>query len=301
VNGWLYMLQPSSRVDWIERALLTRPWLSLIDLTLAQTEDARARLISLGAAPDKIKVTGNTKFDAAAEVGSALRGRSPLLLESIRRSGRTCIVAGSVTNIDDQELIIDAFARFLKVHPRALLILAPRHPEVGERMQKLEELLSAKDLRFAFRTRILDGPVPDDLQCIALDSMGELYDYYAVASVAYVGRNKNVLEPVGFRKPVCVSPGWKKTQPNFPIYRLLVDSGAVEELDEAEALCTWWHEMSSNPEARGMRIALMENVVQRHRGATIRDLQFLKEAGLLEWRHCSEADAPSSARAVRGR
>ena len=57
------------------------------------------------------------------------------MLGALIESARPVIVAGCITDYADQEMVLDSLVTVCERHPNALLILAPLHPEVSERMQ----------------------------------------------------------------------------------------------------------------------------------------------------------------------
>jgi 3-deoxy-D-manno-octulosonic-acid transferase len=185
------------------------------------------------------------------------------------------VVAGCVTDHADQRLILAAFQRVLERIPGALLVLAPRHPEKKDRMAALEALVQAFGLRGVFRTRIVDGPLDPGVQCLVLDTMGELRDFYSVASVAYVGRDHNILEPLSFDKPVTLSPGWEPRYPSYPVYRLLLEAGAVHELADEASLAAEWIRLLSNPSTHAAQSRKLRDTLERLKGASARNLELV--------------------------
>ena len=90
------------------------------DLILTQTEADAIRYRALGAPPERVIVTGNTKFDldeTAAPLRPALEhfaGTNPIL------------VAGS-TAPDEEHVVIEAYGRLILHFPTLALVIAPRH------------------------------------------------------------------------------------------------------------------------------------------------------------------------------
>jgi len=98
-----------------------------VDLFLAQTWEDRKRLIGIGAREDRVEVTGNLKFDInpppPPPVVASLR-------ESFRNTGASPIlVCGSTVDEEEERMLLQAFQSIQASHPRAVMILAPRHPE----------------------------------------------------------------------------------------------------------------------------------------------------------------------------
>ena len=93
------------------------------------------RIVSLGAEPGEVKVTGNIKFDLGHL--SAEGTKSALLRERLGlNENQPVIVAGS-THPGEEERIIDAYQRLLSDYPDLVLILAPRHVERSEGIAKM--------------------------------------------------------------------------------------------------------------------------------------------------------------------
>ena len=280
VNGWLYRSAPASRMDAIEKRLFDHDYVRLIDVTLVQNDEIRTELIAHGADPARVVTTGNIKFDGIDRTAwSAARAKDPAMLQAIAATGRPCIVAGCVTNLPDQETILDAFRATLAAVPDALLVLAPRHPEVVERMQKLEAFVRERALTYAFKSRLRGSAFAPDVQVLVLDTMGELKDFYALGALAYVGPNHNVLEPLAFDKPVFVLPGWEPSYPSFPVYRLLLAQDAIIEVIGMAELAAAWIQFLREPGRLDSQRARIRSVLACEAGATERALAALSAHG----------------------
>lgn len=283
VNGWLYHYSPASKMDWIEKQFFDQAYVRLIDLYMVQTDAVRRKLVATGANPDAVAVTGNIKFDAVTKQNWLPdRAKSPGVLRAIQSSGQPCIVAGCVTEADDQIAILDAFTLTRGAFPDARLVLAPRHPEVRERMQKLESFLQQRQFSYVFKTRLDGDRLDPGIEVLVLDTMGELRDFYAVATLAYVGADHNVLEPLAFDKPVFVRPGWEATYPSYPVYHLLLGHGALIEVQDADELGRQWIDHLRNPGLYQAQRRRIDSVLERERGAGRRCLDLLAARGLLQ-------------------
>src|SRR5580692_1900390 len=153
---------------WLPRLLGST--LGNVDLFLAQTEEDRQRRVTIGAAESKITVAGNVKFDVTPPP-------SPAIVESLRDSFiRTAagpiLVCGSTLE-DEEGLLLSAFRNILVNHPKAVMILAPRHPERFSEVAALVEHLGFRMWRRSLwsesgRRESLAGGV------FLVDSIGEL-------------------------------------------------------------------------------------------------------------------------------
>jgi 3-deoxy-D-manno-octulosonic-acid transferase len=164
-----------------------------VDLFLAQTPEDAARLQDIGANPERVRVAGNLKFDIPAPA-------PPVIVESLRKSiavsgAGPALVCGSTVD-GEEPLLLKAFENLLVQHPRAVMILAPRHPE---RFPAVAALLEQMSIRFWRRSlwngEALTGGV------LLLDTIGELAALYALADIAFVGGSlvprggHNIIEP----------------------------------------------------------------------------------------------------------
>jgi 3-deoxy-D-manno-octulosonic-acid transferase len=172
---------------------LLRRLLDNVDLFLAQTPEDAARLQDIGASPERVRVTGNLKFDVPAP-------DSPAIVERLRKSlaaegAGPVLVCGSTVE-GEEPLLLKAFENLLVQHRRAVVILAPRHPE---RFAAVAALLDQMSIRFCrrslWRGEALAGGV------LLLDTIGELAALYGLADIAFVGGSlvprggHNIIEP----------------------------------------------------------------------------------------------------------
>jgi 3-deoxy-D-manno-octulosonic-acid transferase len=172
---------------------LMRKLLANVDLFLAQTAEDATRLQDIGASPERVRVSGNLKFDIPAPV-------PPAIVESVRASlagggAAPVLVCGSTVD-GEESLLLKAFENILVQHPRTVMVLAPRHPE---RFPTVVTLLEQMSVRFCRRSvwngESLAGGV------FLLDTIGELAALYALADIAFVGGSlvprggHNIIEP----------------------------------------------------------------------------------------------------------
>jgi len=173
-----------------------------IDLFLAQTEEDARRLRDIGAPAERVRVSGNLKYDVEATA-------PPPIVASLRAAFQQSaagpiIVCGST--VDEEEgLLLLAFQNVLASHPRAVMILAPRHPE---RFTEVARLLEQMGIRFSRRSLWGGDSVAGGV--ILVDTIGELASLYTLADVAFVGGSlvprggHNIIEPAQHGVPIIV-------------------------------------------------------------------------------------------------
>lgn len=178
--------------------------LSNVDLFLAQTEEDARRLKEIGAPEERVAVSGNLKFDIRLSAGSPLTSG---VSKAIAADSRV-IVCGSTTE-GEEELVLAAFQQVLQQLPKAVMILAPRHPE---RFEKVAALIASSGTKLIRRSAWQgDSPLPPG-SIFLLDSVGELASVYELADVAFVGGSlvplggHNILEPAQHGVPVLTGP-----------------------------------------------------------------------------------------------
>jgi 3-deoxy-D-manno-octulosonic-acid transferase len=171
-----------------------------IDVFLAQTEEDRRRLMEIGAAESKVTLTGNLKFDVAPPPSPKIVAS---LRESFHHSGAGPVLVCGSTLEDEEGPLLSAFHNILANHPKAVMILAPRHPE---RFLEVAELV--RNLGFRMWRRSLWSGEALAGGVFLVDSIGELAALYSLATVAFVGGSlvlrggHNILEPALYGVPI---------------------------------------------------------------------------------------------------
>ena len=177
--------------------------LAPVDVFLAQTDEDARRLTEIGAPAERVKVSGNLKFDMHAgniteftsDLGRAIGRNAPV------------IVCGSTTP-GEEELLLQAFQDLAREFPAAIMILAPRHPE---RFDAVADLVTSLGLTL-IRRNSWNRTAPIKPGVFLLDSVGELAAVYSLASIAFVGGSlfpvggHNILEPAQHGVAVMTGP-----------------------------------------------------------------------------------------------
>ena len=193
------------------RYRLIRPFfrrvLADVDRFCVQGDEAARRLISLGADPARITITGSLKFDALEVIPTPGRGRERVLRFFRMSANRPVLVAGSTLK-GEEEAVVRAFNRLRSGGSSALLVIAARHPE---RFGEVERLCRQEGLSTVRRTELpIDAEPRAD--AVILDTIGELAEVYQIATVVFVGGSlvraggHNILEPAVFGKPIVFGP-----------------------------------------------------------------------------------------------
>jgi 3-deoxy-D-manno-octulosonic-acid transferase len=257
---------------YLKLAPLFRPLLSTGVVVGAQEEADAQRFRLLGAAPARTFVTGNLKFDVTVPEETHARGRR---LRGQYAPDRPAWVAGS-THAGEEEAVLAAHRLVLKREPRALLVLAPRHPP---RFAAVAQLLASEGFSFARRSRTGDEDSSRSVQVLLLDTLGELTDFYAGCDVAFVGGSlvpiggHNLLEPAALGVPILTGPSIS----NAPqIAKALLTQGAAETVQDAAGLAARVTALLEDASARERMGGQGRACIETSRGALTRILGLIE-------------------------
>jgi len=253
------------RFGWALRRMLTH-----VDLFLAQTEEDGRRLESIGANGEKVCVTGNLKFDVNLPP-------TPPIVNSLRDSlaaeaAGPVLVCGSTVE-DEEPPLLRAFENIRVSHPRAVLILAPRHPERFETVASILEQMSIPfHRRLHWHGESLKGGV------LLVDTIGELAALYGLADIAFVGGSlvqrggHNIIEPA--QHGVAIVTG-NHTENFRDIVGLFRSRDAVRIVGVSELPLMMMHLLANDAERLALGRRAKETILSQV-GATDRTLEELK-------------------------
>ena len=262
---------------------------------LMQSEKDAERIRFLGAPADRVRASGNLKYDLD------IPGPTPVshwLEAEVLRTGRTpVIVAGSVV-ATEEPLALIAFGTLQGEYPNALLVLAPRKPE---RFDAAADFIHESRRTFLRRSQLpiqtsSNGAgsnhatvIPKNVTVLLLDSIGELASIYRCADGVFVGGSlvpsggHNILEPAAFGKIPVFGPSME----NFSeMAARFVSAGAAVQVESPEDAGVAWIELFRDPDRMRAMGETARALVEDSRGATDRALalisEFLNEHGALQ-------------------
>ena len=276
VNG---RISDSSYSGYSAIKYIIRPILRKVNIFLLQSDTDALRLERLGVAKEKIQVTGNLKFDINLNVGlrlDTLEYRQKLLLGSEDKLW----VCGS-THAGEEMLIIQTYKELLLVCPKLKLFLAPRHPE---RSKDIAALLSKMKFMPVFVSSI-SGACPTCINSpvFILDTIGQLFNYYACADIVFVGGSlvkkggHNIIEPASLKKPVIFGPymfNFRDIADLFIQYKAGVMVSSAQELSLKMKELLFSELLAKDLGQRAYELIL------KHSGATEKNIQVIKQLKL---------------------
>ncbi len=243
---------------------LTRETLSRISYLGVQAEPDAQRFVALGMGAQRIQVTGNVKFDVQLPVELAANGAR---LRSEWGEGRPVWIAAS-THAGEDEHVLDALRSVKADVPNVLLVLVPRHPE---RFEDVAQLCRRRGYEVARRSA---SQCPSSNTAVYLgDTMGELLLLFSASDVAFVGGSlvatggHNMLEPAAVGIPSVTGP---HTFNFADITRLLVEAGAVRQVQDSKGLADAITQLLTHPDLRQQAGQRGQEIITKNKGATAR-------------------------------
>ena len=254
--------------------------LEFISLFLMQTEEDCLRIQKLGAEPRKIRVVGNIKFDQSLP-SSKDEKASDLAKWFGLHAEKVLLIAGS-THPGEEEILISVFKDLKRTDPHLILLLAPRHLD---RLEEVEKLLRKECVSWKRRTAfpsLREEKATGEV--ILLDTMGELMSLYRFGTIVFIGGSlvpvggHNPLEALFFQKPVLFGPHMFHFS---EIAQQLIETQGAIQVKGEEELLLHLKRLLSDERARRELGEKGFRFLQKHQGATERILEeirpFLKD------------------------
>lgn len=255
-------LSERSAKGYAKFSRLTRPMLNDLSCIAAQDSATAQRFMALGADKNNVVVTGSVKFDI--QPPEFLVQQAKQLKQDWQLHGRPILVAASTHDPEEADIVAQ-FKTVLVQYPNAVLIVVPRHPE---RFASVAQLIKTNG--FDLFQRSQQHVIQTNTQVYLADSMGELWLWYALADMAFVGGSlssnggHNPLEPVALGVPVVMG----EHTFNFKvIVEQLKQANALHQVANAQALMQVWLNWLQHPEQAQQAGVAGLQVMQANQGA----------------------------------
>jgi 3-deoxy-D-manno-octulosonic-acid transferase len=234
----------------------------------AQDEADAQRLRELGCRAEAVRVVGSLKFGSAKLHERRVLDVRGMLKQLGVPAGALVLVGGS-THSGEELILAGIHQRLKQRYPGLFLILAPRHHERG---REVGDALKGLGVRFVYRTevrpemRMAEG----DVECLLVNTTGELRFFYEVADVVFVGKSltaeggQNPIEPAAMGKAVVFGPHMQ----NFPqVVPQFVARGGALQVRDAEELERELGQLLGDGERRSRMGVLGREVVRDNQGS----------------------------------
>jgi 3-deoxy-D-manno-octulosonic-acid transferase len=240
-----------------------------IDCFLMRSDEEAERVLSLGAAPDRVWVTGNTKFDAL--VLEPAEGKEEALRAEMGLDPAAPVFMAGSTHEGEEEIVLATYAKLLERHHGLQLVVAPRYVERSGRIMAL-----AAEAGLSVRLRS-GGAAAGHAQVTVLDTIGELSIAYRLATLVFVGGSfvkrggQNVLEPAAQGKSVLFGPHMENFKDSVQV---LQGRGGIQ-VGGPEQLLKIADELLSRPDQLAELGGLARSSVSAIRGASARNVEHM--------------------------
>ena len=239
-----------------------------------QSDIDRDRFLRLGIEDERIKVTGNMKFDAIEELDSKQLSNLATLKNKISLNQQDFFIVAGSTHSKEEEYILDAFIELKKEFDNLRLLIAPRHLE---RLNSIENLIESRDIK---SKRFSKVKINSKDSILLLDTIGQLRLIYSLANLVFVGGSlvpiggHNILEPAFFGKPILVGPYMH----NFrSITQLFLLSNALIQVKDNDDLKSKMKEFIANKDKLADLGKAAKSVLISRQGVTVANLSVIEK------------------------
>jgi 3-deoxy-D-manno-octulosonic-acid transferase len=270
-------ISPKSFRRYLSLRFFFKECLKYFSLLLMQTEEDRMRIVEIGGTSQKTRAVGNLKFDQTFP--SLTQEVMTDMAKTLGPQGKEKIFIAGSTHSGEEEILAQLYKELKKMDPHLVLILAPRHLE---RLEEVEKILKKESLSYLRKTTLSLGVSRPDQgrpDVILLDTMGELMAIYSLGTLVFVGGSlvpiggHNPLEPLFFRKCVFFGPYMF----NFlEISSRLVEAGGAIQVSGKEELSSQLKRFLFNERACNEVGERGYQFLQRHQGATERVVEEIR-------------------------
>jgi 3-deoxy-D-manno-octulosonic-acid transferase len=220
-------------------------------------------------------VNGNIKFDRlSSDVKEEYREE---MTKVLHLSGEEKIWVAGSTQKGEEELLLQAFSRVKDEYPDLYLIIAPRLIYRGE---ELAELVRKYGYTPLLRTDISSTTEVTADTVIILNTIGELFIVYSLATLAFCGGSlvplggQNPLEPAFWGKVVLYGPSMEDF---LDAKELLEVAGSGIEVKDVDHLSTKVAFLLRDEELLRRKGQAGRNLLQKQEGSSERNLMLVKK------------------------
>jgi 3-deoxy-D-manno-octulosonic-acid transferase len=257
--------------------LARRVFFDRVRLFGMQSDAYAQHLRTLGLPPERVRVTGNVKYDGV--VGAKANPTTQALRTLLGIQPDELIWLVGSTHAPEEALAVRIYRRLLPQFPTLRLIVVPRAPE---RFDDVADIIRHADFPIIRHRETTKPANLSGRPVVLIDSMGVLGHAWGLADIGFAGGSLNdqrggqsMIEPAGYGVPVLFGPHtW-----NFKdaVAGLLACGGAGVVQNEAE-LERELVRLLHTPELRATMGAAGRAFVMAQQGATQRTLDLIDEA-----------------------
>lgn len=248
VNG---RLSPRAMDRYRKTKFFWKCVLENFDLMSMRSQIDAERIISLGAHPAKVLISGNTKYDKLAEqVNPVFESQ---IREVLNISKDELVLIAASTRTGEEELMIQVYKKLVQKYPRMLLLIVPRHLD---RTNQIRNLLQKNNLEYNLRTELSRGRKRDK-PVVVINTIGELFKLYSVGTIVFCGASlvpkggQNILEPAAWGKVVFYGPSMEDFLDEKELLESVGAGMEIKNVDEFVQKAFWLLDNPAELKRRG--------------------------------------------------
>ena len=278
-------LSPRSERRFLQARYWIAPIFDLIDQVCVPDSTDLPRWQRLGVRAARLHVTGSIKFDTSNDGRPERTAEFRRLLDALGIPAAAPILLGGSTWAPEERILAETLLALRADFPDLFLILVPRHVE---RTADILRDLAPLGLKIVRRTD-LPGASPSHSparpQLLLIDTTGELREWYALATLVFVGKSlpgvtevggQNPAEPAALGKPILFGPHME----NFAaLVELLLFHRAAVTVADGPALTASVRQLLLDAPQRAAMSERSHTALAAHAGATKRTAELLCSRG----------------------
>ncbi len=242
----------------------------------AQNEQDAARLKKIGFKPEAINIVGSLKYDAA-KLDERRVLHVPRMLSQLGIPADAPVLLGGSTHPGEEKILGQVYLKLREKYPKLFLVVVPRH---FERSREAGKDLAELGIKLVYRNEVsvTTQHEPGAVECLVVNSTGELMFFYEHATIVFVGKSltvqggQNPIEPASLARPMVFGPHMQ----NFgEISRRFVEQNAALQVANEQELTVAVDKLLADPELRRAMGANAVKVVSQNLGAIDKTVEMI--------------------------
>lgn len=237
-----------------------------IDCFLVREDIDYLRFVSLGIDKEKIKITGNIKYDDIEDFDYEVKK------EDFSFNNNDFVISfGSIREFEEKKIV--KFIKEFSDSDNIRFILSPRHLQL---VNKICKLLNAAKIKYQLMTKF--DKKSSNFKCLIVDKYGELKKMYKISDLVFVCGTilpyggQNIIEPASLGKVVVFGP---YIQNFLHPAKVLLSNNAAIQLKDLRDFKNIINDMLKNPEKYNAMALKAKSIIEQLSGVTERNVDFI--------------------------
>lgn len=231
-----------------------RRTIGLLDRFFVQNEDSARLLASIGFGPERVTVSGDTRFDRVTALADSAAARKMPWVETFVEGVQGPVMVCGSTWGPDEEILLE----LMHARPEMKFIVAP-HELDSARIDSLIARSGRKGVRYTSLADLSETTAAAELReatLLVIDTIGILSGVYRYGQLAYIGGGfgrgiHNTLEAATWGMPVLFGPKYEAFAEAVELVALRA-AASVSGAEELKATVAAWVDDPENLRRRGV-------------------------------------------------